>query len=49
VGNSTAHLDTGAGYQSGFANCRGMTWGYIAARHAAERAREGAPSASAAV
>jgi 3-oxosteroid 1-dehydrogenase len=29
-GNSAAALDTGAGYQSGLSNLRGMTWGYIA-------------------
>ena len=34
-GNSAAALDTGAGYQSGISNLRGMTWGYIAGRHAA--------------
>lgn len=34
-GNSAAALDTGAGYQSGLSNLRGMTWGYIAGRHAA--------------
>lgn len=37
VGNSAAYLDLGAGYQSGFANCRGITWGYIAAKHATRR------------
>jgi 3-oxosteroid 1-dehydrogenase len=36
-GNSAAALDTGAGYQSGLSNLRGMTWGYIAGRHAARR------------
>jgi len=35
VGNSAAALDSGAGYQSGLANLRGIAWGYIAARHAA--------------
>jgi len=35
VGNSAAPLDTGAGYQSGLANMRGIAWGYIAAHHAA--------------
>ena len=35
VGNSAAVIDTGAGYQSGIANLRGMTWGYVAGRHAA--------------
>jgi len=34
-GNSAAALDTGAGYQSGLSNLRGMTWGWIAGRHAA--------------
>jgi 3-oxosteroid 1-dehydrogenase len=48
VGNSTAHLDTGAGYQSGFANCRGMTWGYIAGRHIAARTSTGEQAAQAA-
>ena len=37
VGNSAAALDTGAGYQSGLSNVRGMTWGYIAAKHAVGR------------
>lgn len=35
VGNSAAALDTGAGYQSGLSNVRGMTWGYIAGKHLA--------------
>ena len=34
VGNSAALLDLGAGYQSGCSNMRGLTWGYIAGRHA---------------
>jgi 3-oxosteroid 1-dehydrogenase len=34
AGNSAAALDTGAGYQSGVSNLRGMTWGFIAGRHA---------------
>jgi 3-oxosteroid 1-dehydrogenase len=34
-GNSAAALDTGAGYQSGLSNLRGMTWGFIAGQHAA--------------
>ncbi len=34
AGNSAAALDTGAGYQSGVANTRGLVWGYIAANHA---------------
>lgn len=37
-GNSAAALDTGAGYQSGLSNLRGMTWGYVAGRHAARNA-----------
>jgi 3-oxosteroid 1-dehydrogenase len=32
AGNSAAALDTGAGYQSGLSNLRGMTWGYIIGR-----------------
>ncbi len=38
VGNSAAHIDIGSGYQSGLANLRGITWGYIAAHHAAKMA-----------
>ncbi len=34
AGNSAALLDTGAGYQSGLSNLRGLTWGWIAAKHA---------------
>lgn len=34
AGNSAALLDVGAGYQSGISNIRGMTWAYLAARHA---------------
>ncbi len=37
TGNTAAALDTGAGYQSGFACTRGLVWSYIAAKHAAER------------
>ncbi len=37
VGNTAAALDTGAGYQSGFACTRGMVWAYIAAKHALGR------------
>ncbi len=37
AGNTAAALDTGAGYQSGFACTRGMVWSYIAAKHAAGR------------
>lgn len=36
AGNSAAALDTGAGYQSGLSNLRGMTWGYVAGMHAAK-------------
>ncbi len=35
-GNSAAALDTGAGYQSGLSNLRGMTWGFVAGQHAAQ-------------
>jgi 3-oxosteroid 1-dehydrogenase len=35
AGNSVARLDTGAMMQSGLSNARGMTHGYLAARHAA--------------
>jgi 3-oxosteroid 1-dehydrogenase len=35
AGNSMARLDTGAVMQSGISNARGMTHGYLAARHAA--------------
>lgn len=35
AGNSLAMLEIGSGYQSGFANMRGMTYGYLAARHLA--------------
>lgn len=35
AGNSAARLDQGAGIQSGFSNARGMTHGWLAARHAA--------------
>jgi 3-oxosteroid 1-dehydrogenase len=37
AGNSAAPLDSGAGYQSGVANLRGIVGGYLAARHAARR------------
>jgi 3-oxosteroid 1-dehydrogenase len=33
-GNSAALLDIGAGYQSGLSSVRGMTWGWIGAKHA---------------
>jgi 3-oxosteroid 1-dehydrogenase len=35
AGNSMAMLDLGIGYNSGLANTRGITFAYIAARHAA--------------
>lgn len=35
AGNSLAMMEIGSGYQSGFANMRGMTHGYLAARHMA--------------
>ncbi len=35
AGNAAAHLDIGAGYQSGIAILRGLVWGAIGARHAA--------------
>jgi 3-oxosteroid 1-dehydrogenase len=35
AGNSAALLDLGGGYQSGTSNCRAITWGYVAGRHAA--------------
>ncbi len=35
AGNSMVRLDTGAVMQSGISNARGMTHGYLAARHAA--------------
>jgi 3-oxosteroid 1-dehydrogenase len=34
AGNAAAHLEARRGYQSGIANARGMTYGYLAARHA---------------
>jgi 3-oxosteroid 1-dehydrogenase len=37
AGNAAAALDTGAGYQSGISNLRGMVGGALAARHAAAR------------
>jgi 3-oxosteroid 1-dehydrogenase len=42
VGNSAALLDLGAGYQSGTANLRALTWGYLAGRHAAARGADAA-------
>ena len=35
AGNSMARMETGAAMQSGMSNARGMTSGYLAARHAA--------------
>lgn len=35
AGNSVARLDTGAAMQSGMSNARGLTQGWLAARHAA--------------
>jgi 3-oxosteroid 1-dehydrogenase len=37
AGNTVAYLDTGGAYNSGFAMSRGMTHGYVAASHAADR------------
>jgi 3-oxosteroid 1-dehydrogenase len=37
VGNAAAPLDSGAGYQSGVANLRGIVGGYLAGTHAAGR------------
>jgi 3-oxosteroid 1-dehydrogenase len=34
AGNSVARMETGAGMQSGVSNARGMTYGWLAARHA---------------
>lgn len=34
-GNTAAYLELGHGYQSGLPNARGMTFGYLAAQHAA--------------
>ena len=36
AGNAAAHLEARRGYQSGIANARGMTYGFLAAKHAAE-------------
>lgn len=35
AGNSVARMETGAVMQSGISNARGMTYGWLAARHAA--------------
>jgi len=40
AGNAMARLDMGAGMQSGLANARGLTYGYLAARHAAGKPSE---------
>ncbi|HET6736315.1 FAD-binding protein [Mycobacterium sp.] len=40
VGGSSARLDQGAGSQSGFSNTRGMTQGWLSARHAAGKPSE---------
>jgi predicted oxidoreductase len=37
AGNAAAPLDTGAGYQSGLSNLRGLVGGWLAARHAVGR------------
>jgi 3-oxosteroid 1-dehydrogenase len=37
AGNAAAPLDSGAGYQSGVANLRGIVGGYLAGNHAARR------------
>ncbi|MFC0202764.1 FAD-dependent oxidoreductase [Novosphingobium soli] len=37
AGNSQARMETGAVMQSGISNARGMTYGWLAARHAAGR------------
>lgn len=34
AGNSAARMETGAVMQSGISNARGMTYGWLAARHA---------------
>jgi len=36
TGNATAQIEIGAGYNSGISNTRGLTWGYVAAHHAAK-------------
>jgi 3-oxosteroid 1-dehydrogenase len=40
AGNSTARMETGAVMQSGVSNARGMTYGYLAGRHAAGKPSE---------
>ena len=37
AGNAAAPLDIGAGYQSGLSHLRGLTGGFVAARHASKR------------
>lgn len=41
AGNTLAMSEIGSGYQSGFANTRGMVYGHAAARRIAERLRTG--------
>jgi 3-oxosteroid 1-dehydrogenase len=40
AGNSVARMETGAVMQSGISNARGMTYGWLAARHALEQPSE---------
>ncbi len=40
AGNSVARMETGAVMQSGISNARGMTYGWLAARHAAGNASD---------
>jgi len=40
AGNSAARMETGAVMQSGISNARGMTHGWLAARHALGRPSE---------
>ena len=49
AGNSMARMETGAVMQSGVSNARGMTHGYLAARHAAGRPSERLTGAAAAM
>jgi 3-oxosteroid 1-dehydrogenase len=45
AGNSMAWIDIGANVHPGTSNARGMTWGYVAARHAAAtRAEQPSPA-----
>jgi len=41
AGNAATFLEMRRGYQSGLANTRGMTFGFLAARHAARQAAKG--------